>query len=134
MLSAHTRSYQSDRRRVGTDTNRLVEVFHICDEDKKGFLSREDLKVAVVMLFGYKPSKAEVDSMISTGQKNNEARSMARSDIARRRCFYALQPVDDLGNNFVGGGQCGPISRTNQHTSLKAALPNFFKTTSDFVA
>ncbi|KAJ1105385.1 hypothetical protein NDU88_002791 [Pleurodeles waltl] len=72
MLSAHTRSYQSDRRRVGTDTNRLVEVFHFCDEDKKGFLSREDLKVAVVMLFGYKPSKAEVDSMISTGQKNNE--------------------------------------------------------------
>uniref|UniRef100_A0A8C0GBX5 EF-hand calcium binding domain 11 n=1 Tax=Chelonoidis abingdonii TaxID=106734 RepID=A0A8C0GBX5_CHEAB len=33
-------------------------VFEACDEDKKGYLSREDFKVAVVMLFGYKPSKA----------------------------------------------------------------------------
>uniref|UniRef100_A0AAY4A405 EF-hand domain-containing protein n=1 Tax=Denticeps clupeoides TaxID=299321 RepID=A0AAY4A405_9TELE len=34
-----------------------VKVFHLCDVDKKGFLNREDLKIAVVMLFGYKPSK-----------------------------------------------------------------------------
>uniref|UniRef100_W5LH25 EF-hand calcium binding domain 11 n=1 Tax=Astyanax mexicanus TaxID=7994 RepID=W5LH25_ASTMX len=32
-------------------------VFEQCDVEKKGYLSREDLKIAVVMLFGYKPSK-----------------------------------------------------------------------------
>ena len=33
------------------------QVFHQCDEGKKGYLTREDIKVAVVSLFGYKPSK-----------------------------------------------------------------------------
>ncbi|XP_062037218.1 EF-hand calcium-binding domain-containing protein 11 isoform X4 [Lepus europaeus] len=43
-----------------------VEVFKACDEDNKGYLSREDFKVAVVMLFGYKPSKIEADSVMSS--------------------------------------------------------------------
>lgn len=35
----------------------LIKVFQLCDVDKKGYLSGEDMKLAVVMLFGYKPSK-----------------------------------------------------------------------------
>ncbi|XP_050567095.1 EF-hand calcium-binding domain-containing protein 11 [Cygnus atratus] len=34
-----------------------LEVFEVCDEDNKGCLSRDDFKVAGVLLFGYKPSK-----------------------------------------------------------------------------
>ncbi|XP_063294970.1 EF-hand calcium-binding domain-containing protein 11 [Pelobates fuscus] len=47
------------------ERSKFIKIFQICDEDKKGYLSREDLKVAITMLFGYKPSKIEVDSMIS---------------------------------------------------------------------
>nr|XP_035118047.1 EF-hand calcium-binding domain-containing protein 11 isoform X10 [Callithrix jacchus] len=47
-----------------------VKVFKACDEDHKGYLSREDFKVAVVMLFGYKPSKIEVDSVMSSINPN----------------------------------------------------------------
>ncbi|NXG33496.1 EFC11 protein, partial [Dromaius novaehollandiae] len=47
------------------------QVFEACDEDNKGYLSREDFKVAVVMLFGYKPSKVEVDSVMSSVQPEN---------------------------------------------------------------
>ncbi|PKK31783.1 EF-hand calcium binding domain 11 [Columba livia] len=36
---------------------RVVLDFGACDEDNKGYLSRENFKVAVVMLFGCKPSK-----------------------------------------------------------------------------
>ncbi|KAM4013870.1 EF-hand calcium-binding domain-containing protein 11 isoform 2-T2 [Anomaloglossus baeobatrachus] len=43
---------------------KLLQVFGACDDGRKGYLSREDLKVAVVMLFGYKPSKMEVDTMV----------------------------------------------------------------------
>ncbi|XP_012495869.1 PREDICTED: EF-hand calcium-binding domain-containing protein 11 [Propithecus coquereli] len=49
-----------------SEHRKWVEVFKACDEDNKGYLSREDFKVAVVMLFGYKPSKIEVDSLMSS--------------------------------------------------------------------
>uniref|UniRef100_A0A663E034 EF-hand calcium binding domain 11 n=1 Tax=Aquila chrysaetos chrysaetos TaxID=223781 RepID=A0A663E034_AQUCH len=35
------------------------QIFEACDEDNKGYLSRENFKVAVVM-FGYKPSKGDL--------------------------------------------------------------------------
>ena len=33
------------------------QAFHNADLNHKGFLSREDIKVAMLELFGYKPSK-----------------------------------------------------------------------------
>ncbi|KAF7252015.1 EF-hand calcium-binding domain-containing protein 11 [Varanus komodoensis] len=39
---------------------RWIKAFEASDEGNKGYLSREDYKVAVVMLFGYKPSKKVV--------------------------------------------------------------------------
>ncbi|XP_075782847.1 EF-hand calcium-binding domain-containing protein 11 isoform X2 [Pelodiscus sinensis] len=61
----------SPTRCGGWGRERYVRVFEACDEDKKGYLSREDFKVAVVMLFGYKPSKVEVDSVMASVQQNN---------------------------------------------------------------
>ncbi|KAM7165505.1 EF-hand calcium-binding domain-containing protein 11 isoform 1-T1 [Macrochelys suwanniensis] len=55
----------------GSGRERYARVFEACDEDKKGYLSREDFKVAVVMLFGYKPSKVEVDSVMASVQQKN---------------------------------------------------------------
>lgn len=34
-----------------------LQVFHEADEGNKGFLTREDVKVAIAELLGYKPSK-----------------------------------------------------------------------------
>ncbi|XP_059579148.1 EF-hand calcium-binding domain-containing protein 11 isoform X1 [Alligator mississippiensis] len=53
------------------DRERYARVFAACDEDSKGYLSREDFKVAVVMLFGYKPSKVEVNSVMASLQQKN---------------------------------------------------------------
>ncbi|KAM3918290.1 EF-hand calcium-binding domain-containing protein 11 [Leptodactylus fuscus] len=58
----------------GSDRKKFLQVFEICDEDKKGYLSREDFKVAVVMLFGYKPSKIEVDTMVPGLTKTGEVK------------------------------------------------------------
>nr|XP_004649401.1 EF-hand calcium-binding domain-containing protein 11 [Jaculus jaculus] len=49
-----------------SEHRKWVEVFKACDEDNKGYLSREDFKVAIVMLFGYKPCKIEADSVMSS--------------------------------------------------------------------
>ncbi|XP_040189413.1 EF-hand calcium-binding domain-containing protein 11 [Rana temporaria] len=51
---------------VRGEEERFRSVFAACDEGQKGYLSREDFKVAVVMLFGYKPYKLEVDSILSS--------------------------------------------------------------------
>ncbi|XP_072819674.1 EF-hand calcium-binding domain-containing protein 11 isoform X5 [Vicugna pacos] len=57
-----------------SEHKKWVEVFKACDEDNKGYLSREDFKVAVVMLFGYKPSKIEADSVMSSVDPNTSDR------------------------------------------------------------
>ncbi|XP_007472694.1 EF-hand calcium-binding domain-containing protein 11 isoform X2 [Monodelphis domestica] len=53
-----------------SDRRKWLKVFEACDEDKKGYLSREDFKVAVVMLFGYKPTKIEADSVMTSVKPN----------------------------------------------------------------
>ncbi|XP_006839644.1 PREDICTED: EF-hand calcium-binding domain-containing protein 11 [Chrysochloris asiatica] len=53
-----------------SEHRKWVEVFKACDEDNKGYLSREDFKVAVVMLFGYKPFKVEADAVMSSINQN----------------------------------------------------------------
>jgi len=40
------------------------QAFYDCDSNHKGFLSKEDLKVAFIYLLGYKPSKLEVDGIV----------------------------------------------------------------------
>ncbi|XP_025091881.1 EF-hand calcium-binding domain-containing protein 11-like [Pomacea canaliculata] len=42
----------------------LKTVFLEADEDLKGYLNTEDLKVAMVSLFGYKPSKSEANQIL----------------------------------------------------------------------
>uniref|UniRef100_A0A671EM97 EF-hand calcium binding domain 11 n=1 Tax=Rhinolophus ferrumequinum TaxID=59479 RepID=A0A671EM97_RHIFE len=63
---ARTRTWEASP----SEHKKWVEVFRACDEDNKGYLSREDFKVAVVMLFGYKPSKIEADSVMSSVNPN----------------------------------------------------------------
>ena len=51
---------------------RLIETtFNECDENKKGYLNREDLKVAMISLFGYKPSKLEVDQLMAGAERQS---------------------------------------------------------------
>ncbi|XP_056143512.1 EF-hand calcium-binding domain-containing protein 11 [Lampris incognitus] len=56
------------REITDADRQRIKTVFILCDMDKDGRLSREDLKMAVVMLFGCKPSKSETDLLLGRDQ------------------------------------------------------------------
>lgn len=60
------------REGSGADRCRIATVFELCDEDEDGLLSREDLKVAVVMLFGYKPSKLETDRLMGDERSHTQ--------------------------------------------------------------
>ncbi|XP_065607736.1 EF-hand calcium-binding domain-containing protein 11 [Cyrtonyx montezumae] len=56
---------------MGSVRESCARVFELCDEDNKGYLNREDFEVAVVMLFGYKPSEVELDSIMSSVRSEN---------------------------------------------------------------
>nr|XP_020855971.1 EF-hand calcium-binding domain-containing protein 11 isoform X3 [Phascolarctos cinereus] len=70
MFASETRTWWTGREARPSDRRKWVKVFEACDEDKKGYLSREDFKVAVVMLFGYKPTKIEADSVMTSINSN----------------------------------------------------------------
>ncbi|XP_069772015.1 EF-hand calcium-binding domain-containing protein 11 [Narcine bancroftii] len=53
-----------ERRVSDGEKRRCAAVFRECDSNHKGYLSREDLKVAMVTMFGYKPSKVETDGLL----------------------------------------------------------------------
>ncbi|XP_056623892.1 EF-hand calcium-binding domain-containing protein 11 isoform X2 [Triplophysa dalaica] len=59
--------FRSEREITDADRKKIELVFHQSDVGRKGYLSREDLKIAVVMLFGYKPSKSETNLLMESG-------------------------------------------------------------------
>ncbi|XP_067848165.1 EF-hand calcium-binding domain-containing protein 11 isoform X4 [Heptranchias perlo] len=66
MYPVQTRAiYQEERIVTDSQKSRFAAVFRECDSGRNGYLSREDLKVAVVTMFGYKPSKMETDMLMA---------------------------------------------------------------------
>lgn len=57
----------SKRPRLVSDEEEftLIEVFSHVDHGSKGYLTRDEVKLAIVELLGYKPSKYEVNEIIS---------------------------------------------------------------------
>ena len=72
-----------------------MEAFHTADEGGKGFLNIEDLKVAIVSLFGYKPSKFEVDELMSNVDMNKCHGMPLESFVAIASAKIAVQDLDD---------------------------------------
>lgn len=70
--------HQSSRHIAEEKLCQILETFHNADEGKKGFLTNEDLKVAFVSLFGYKPSRNEVEQLMA---KNQTQRAVSSDSI-----------------------------------------------------
>ena len=56
---------RSARHITDEKLRQVLETFHNADEGRKRFLTNEDLKVAFVALFGYKPAKNEVAQLMA---------------------------------------------------------------------
>nr|CAB3241148.1 EF-hand calcium-binding domain-containing protein 11-like [Phallusia mammillata] len=84
------------------ETAFLEKVFRMCDETQKGFLSREDLKVAVLYLFGYKPSKHEVSQLLKTEHSSLQTPGMTVKSFQQimARKLQALDDEQDIREKF----------------------------------
>lgn len=78
----------------------LPQVFVQCDAEKKGFLSRADLKIAVVMLFGYKPSKVNPETSRRRHLKGLQlvfdGRLLTKKNILKRYIYCIIMLVFTL--------------------------------------
>ena len=67
------------------------EAFEAADEGGKGYLTREDYKVAILSIFGYKPSKYEVGSvwrdMCTSSEGNLSREKFVSLAVARIRAL-----------------------------------------------
>ncbi|CAH1792555.1 unnamed protein product [Owenia fusiformis] len=69
-------------KQVSEEETRLISnIFHQYDETQKGYLTRGELKFAVASLFGYKPSKFEVDQMM----ENNTNKGQEEQGVGLQR-------------------------------------------------
>ena len=90
---------KSSRKITEEEMCQIAETFHNADEGKKGLLTREDLKVAFVSLFGYKPPKSEVDQlMINKTQQQTSLVSHLQGDQSlTRKSSSAVSTNPEVG-------------------------------------
>eukprot|EP00794_Sanderia_malayensis_P007375 gene7375-8195_t len=56
------------------------DSFNFADEEKHGFLGRKELKIALVAVFGYKPSKYELDNIMEKYGRKAELENAEKDD------------------------------------------------------
>lgn len=93
---------KSSRKITEEEMCQIAETFHNADEGKKGLLTREDLKVAFVSLFGYKPSKSEVDQLMinKTQQQTSLGMHLQGDQSVTRKSSSAVSTNPQVGLTF----------------------------------
>jgi Ca2+-binding EF-hand superfamily protein len=79
----------------------ILEVFSHVDHEGKGYLTRQELKLAIVELFGYKPSKYEVNEILS--KESNISTGISRelfSNIMKAK-LASKDPNDEIRQLFL---------------------------------
>ena len=115
------------RTGVNDEENHILEVFSHADHGQKGYLARDELKLAIVELFGYKPSKYEVNDILS--KESNIATGISRqlfSEIMKSK-LSNQDPNDEIRQSFLA---CD--TRCRGFITFEDAV-NIFKETAPFV-
>ncbi|XP_060564366.1 EF-hand calcium-binding domain-containing protein 11-like isoform X1 [Ruditapes philippinarum] len=81
------------------------QVFHEADEGQKGYLSRSDLKVAIVELLGYKPTKFEINHLLQTHGEDidNLTKGMTLEKFVSSMCekLVSQDEDEDIRHTFM---------------------------------
>ncbi|XP_078001078.1 EF-hand calcium-binding domain-containing protein 11-like [Glandiceps talaboti] len=98
------------RRNITADDKKTIsDIFYECDEEHKGYLKREDIKVATVSLLGYKPTKYEVDEMLKNADTIDGQQCMKLDHFMTIMCskLSVVDKDDEIRQTFmVFDSQC----------------------------
>ncbi|TPX69960.1 hypothetical protein SpCBS45565_g02074 [Spizellomyces sp. 'palustris'] len=103
----------------------LQQVFRRADKGHKGWLSRDDFKVAMVGLLGYKPSKFEIERARNNVNFEKHEMTLERFISLRRNCSSA--DLDEtIRQCFLTAdiGCHGYISRSDLHSIFSQVAPS----------
>ncbi|XP_015763175.1 PREDICTED: EF-hand calcium-binding domain-containing protein 11-like [Acropora digitifera] len=89
-----TPTFKNSRKITEEKMCQIAEAFHNADEGKKGLLTREDLKVAFVSLFGYKPSRSEVDRLMAI---RTQQETPFDQSATRKSCIVSCETSPQVG-------------------------------------
>lgn len=90
--------FKSPRQITDEKMCQIAETFHNADEGKKGFLTSEDIKVAFVSLFGYKPSKSEVEQLLTKKTQGTAVSvPLPGNQPLTKRCAEATRHLPPVG-------------------------------------
>lgn len=94
--------HREQRRVTDSEKSRCAAVFRECDSGQSGYLSREDLKVAVVSMFGYKPSKMETDMLMTSVPEDNHLPGLPLDQFTSLMCskLAAMDPYEESRQIF----------------------------------
>ncbi|RDD38559.1 EF-hand calcium-binding domain-containing protein 11 [Trichoplax sp. H2] len=102
----------SDKRRIKDLTYRydiplrinesLMQIISQCDADKKGYLSIDDLQVAMVAILGYKSNKGELEKLLSPEFNFNGISLSACEDllITKLQEYNINEKIKDIFMSF----------------------------------
>jgi len=116
------------------DIRRIRSAFHDADLNFKGYLMREDLKIAFAILFGYKPSKYELNQALTAAKITAEQGSGVSEEQFVQLItpkFAARDEDEEIRQAFVAfDTHCkGFISVDNLHSIVKQVAPKLPSTT-----
>lgn len=80
----------------GSQLQTCEQAFRFADEEGKGYLTEEDYKAAVISVFGYKPSKYEVQAVWSKHCPDTSAGLTKNAFVDLMHSRLKVQDTDDL--------------------------------------
>ncbi|XP_005093576.1 EF-hand calcium-binding domain-containing protein 11 [Aplysia californica] len=109
----------------------VLKTYNEADEGRKGYLNHDDVKVAVMMLFGHKPSKSEVLQIMSTyGSEQSSGErglSLAQFTEAVKPKFAAVDEDEQIRSTFLAFDKnCrGFLSKEDVKSVFQQVCPHF---------
>eukprot|EP01105_Mastigella_eilhardi_P018701 TRINITY_DN434_c0_g1_i1.p1 TRINITY_DN434_c0_g1~~TRINITY_DN434_c0_g1_i1.p1 ORF type:complete len:170 (-),score=37.69 TRINITY_DN434_c0_g1_i1:149-619(-) len=79
----------------------VLQAFTACDSGDKGWLAREDLRMAMTSLLGYRPSKTELHALVPDGVRGNSGIDSAVFLQIMAPKLAARDVDDDIRQKFM---------------------------------
>uniref|UniRef100_A0A0B7APR9 EF-hand domain-containing protein n=2 Tax=Arion vulgaris TaxID=1028688 RepID=A0A0B7APR9_9EUPU len=109
------------------------QVFHDADEGMKGFLNYEDVKIAIMIMFGHKISKCEAVELMNLYGSQQESGVMGMSQVQFEKAVmegrFKIDHDEKIRNTFMMFDRCcrGFLIMDDVKSVFREVCPHFLE-------